>query len=68
MVPEIRRRCEYLIKYKCSSGSAAANVELSSAEPEGLGLYRSSPYREFPAGIIMEVDDSRRTCVAFVGC
>jgi hypothetical protein len=26
---------------------------------EGLRLYRSSPYREFPAGIIMEVDATR---------
>ena len=30
-----------------------------SAEPERLRLYRSSPYREFPAGIIMEVDATR---------
>ena len=31
MVPEIWRRCEDLIKYKYSSGSAAANVALSPA-------------------------------------
>jgi len=29
---------------------------LPCAEPEGLRLCRSSPYREFQAGIIMEVD------------
>ena len=36
-----------------------ADSDGASAEPEGLRLYRSSPYREFPAGIIMEVDATR---------